>query len=74
MTFAELCSTNIDKADKRAYLVGGPSTATTIRITENLKNSIAEAANLKGLSFSAYVRTCLLDGILKDASLIESER
>ena len=64
-----ICMTN--RIEANPYDV---CTATTIRITENLKNSIAEAANLKGLSFSAYVRTCLLNGILKDASLIESER
>lgn len=71
MTFSELYGSHMDTADKRAYLVNGPSTATTIRIPENLKNCITEAASLRGLSFSAYVRSCLLDELLNDIDRIE---
>lgn len=73
MTFPELCGSHMDTASKRAYLVNGPSTATTIRIPENLKTCVAEAASLKGLSFSAYVRSCLLDGVLNDIDDIERQ-
>lgn len=74
MKFNELCNGQLDAADKRAYLVSGPSTATTIRIPENLKQVISEAASLKGLGFSAYVRSCLIEGVLSDIAKTQIER
>lgn len=73
MTFSDLCGSHMDTAGKRAFLVSGPTAATTIRIPENLKNCVAEAASLRGLSFSAYVRSCLLDGVLTDIDHIERQ-
>ena len=41
-------------------LADGDQTAITIRIPKNLKEAAVEAAELKGMSFSAYIRNCLI--------------
>lgn len=64
MNFVELEEQGASSNDKRSYLTGGDTTAITIRIPNNLKSAVAEKASLRGLSFSAYVRTCLIDALL----------
>ena len=39
-------------------------TAITIRIPKNLKDAAAERASLKGISFSAYARMCMIDNLV----------
>lgn len=65
MKYFELTASGATDTEKRAYLVDGDTTAITIRIPKNLKDSVVEAASLKGLSFSAYVRTCLMDSLIE---------
>lgn len=52
-------------SEKRAFLVDVATTAITIRIPKNLKDSIADAASPKVLSFSAYMRTCLMNSLIE---------
>lgn len=46
--------------------MGGGMTTTTIRIPRNLKDAGAEMAARKGISFSAYLRMCMLRDPLED--------
>lgn len=64
MKYSELTNGALDSNQVREYLAGGGTTAITIRIPEHLKSVAAEKASLNGLSFSAYVRTCLLNDLL----------
>lgn len=64
MNYLDLNERGASDYEKRAFLVDGDTTAITIRIPKNLKDSVADAASLKGLSFSAYVRTCLMDSLI----------
>lgn len=66
MKYSELTDSGATNTEKRAYLVDGDTIAITIRIPKNLKESVAEAASLKGLSFSAYVRTCLMESLVEN--------
>ena len=66
MKYLELEESGASPNDKRSYLTSGDTTAITIRIPNNLKNAVAEKASLRGLSFSAYVRTCLIDALLDE--------
>lgn len=66
MHYSEFIGHGATNAEKRTYLVDGETTAITIRIPKNLKESAAEAASLKGLSFSAYVRMCLINNLLEE--------
>lgn len=65
MDYIELAASGASSTEKREYLVDGETTAITIRIPRNLKDAAAKDASLQGLSFSAYVRTCLLNELLK---------
>lgn len=64
MTFHELCDNGASTTEKRAFLVEGDTSAITIRIPKNLKDAVSDEATLRGLSFSAYVRTCLMDNLI----------
>ncbi len=64
MTFTGLAEGGASDNERRAYLVDGGTTPTTIRIPKNLKDAAAEAATLHGQSFSSYVRTCLIDRLV----------
>lgn len=64
MKYNELINGTMDSTQVREYLASGETTAITIRIPEHLKSIAAEKASLNCLSFSAYVRTCLLNDLL----------
>ena len=63
MKFTELVDSGASKTKQHEYLVEGEQTAITIRIPSNLKD--AAAATLKGLSFSAFARMCMIDELVK---------
>lgn len=65
MDYFDLCASGASDTEKRTYLVSGETTAITIRIPRHLKDTVAENASLNGLSFSAYVRTCLMNELLE---------
>ena len=66
MKFTELVDSGASKTKKHEFLVDGKQTAVTIRIPSNLKDAAAEAANLKGLSFSAFCRMCMIEKLVKE--------
>lgn len=65
MKFTGLVDSGASKTKLHEYLVDGEQTAITIRIPSNLKDAAAEAATLKGLSFSAFARMCMIDELVK---------
>lgn len=60
MKYSELLNKKPTDTDIQRYLTDGDQTAITIRIPRNLKDAAVEAAELKGMSFSAYIRNCLI--------------
>ncbi|MCR2035146.1 YlcI/YnfO family protein [Adlercreutzia mucosicola] len=66
MKFTELVDSGANKTKQHEYLVDGEQTAITIRIPSNLREAVVEAANLKGLSFSAFARMCMIDELVKE--------
>lgn len=60
-SFADLVVQGLSETEQKRYLVDGGQVAITLRIPKNLKQAAQEQAELKGMSFSAYVRTCLID-------------
>ncbi|WP_417301535.1 YlcI/YnfO family protein [Ellagibacter isourolithinifaciens] len=60
MDYPELIKNNASPTEIQKYLVDGEMAAITIRIPKNLRDSAKEAAALKGMSFSALVRTSLI--------------
>lgn len=65
MSYKELIKSGADATDIQQYLVDGEMTAITIRIPKNLRDSAKEAAELKGMSFSALVRASLIQQLAK---------
>ncbi len=48
-------------------LVGGEQVSVTLRIPGSLRDAAKEEAALGGMSFSAFVRTCMIDGLTRSA-------
>lgn len=66
MKYTDLVKAGVSASERQEHLVGGGMTTVTIRIPRNLKDAGVEAAALKGISFSAYMRMCMLDDLIKD--------
>lgn len=61
MSYKELIKNGTDATDIQQYLVDGEMTVITIRIPKSLRDNTKEAAELRGMSFSALVRKCTID-------------
>lgn len=60
MKYSDLVENGANTTEKQKFLVDGDMTAVTIRIPRNLRDAGKEEAAFKGVSFSAYVRMCML--------------
>lgn len=65
MKYSNLVESGANDTEKQEFLVRGEMTAITIRIPKTLGDAGKEAAALRGISFSAYIRMCMLDGLVK---------
>ena len=61
MTYSELVKSGADETDIRSYLAEGKQVAVAFRVPENLRDSAKEAAELRGMSFSAFMRMCMMN-------------
>lgn len=58
MKYSDLVSSGATETELREQLVGGDMTTITMRIPRNLKEAGAEAANLRGISFTLSYVSC----------------
>ena len=65
MTYAELLDKHAGENEIRSFLVDGDTVPVTLRIPANLRDSAKEAAALRGMSFSAFMRACMIDELAK---------
>lgn len=65
MKYSELVRSGASETELQERLAGGGMTTITMRIPKNLKDAGAEAANLRGISFSAFIRMCVIDELAK---------
>ena len=65
MRYAELVESNATEREIKEYLVDGEATTITLRIPGNLHESAKEAAALRGMSLSAFVRNCMIHELSK---------
>ena len=49
----------------RSYLVDGNRVSVTLRIPDTLRDTAKAEASLRGMSFSAFVRTCMIEELSK---------
>lgn len=61
MAYTDLLEKKPGEAEIRQYLVGGDVVPMTMRIPANLRDSAKEVAALRGISFSAFVRACMIN-------------
>lgn len=66
MDYAEMLRDDVSSTEIREYLVDGEMTAVTIRIPKNLRDSAKKAASLRGTSFSALIRECMINELTKE--------
>lgn len=66
MGYTDMLRDGASPTEMREYLVDGETTAVTIRIPRNLRDSAKKAAELRGTSFSALIRECLIEELTKE--------
>ena len=59
--YTDLLEQGSSEAQVQAFLSDGEPTPITIRVPKNLKEAASEVARLRGVSFSAFVRNCLIN-------------
>lgn len=67
MGFCELIDEGATKSAQQAYLADGETVAVTIRIPSHLRDSAKEIASLRGMSFSAFIRMCVIERLTDEA-------
>lgn len=63
--YKELIEENPSETVIRSYLVDSERVPVTLRIPETLRDAAKDEAALRGMSFSAFVRTCLIEELAK---------
>ena len=65
MKYSELIESEARDSEVQTFLVYGDVVPMTIRIPSNLRDSAKEAAALRGMSLSAFVRMCMIQELSK---------
>lgn len=60
-----MLKSNVDETDMRMLLASGDQVAVTIRIPESLRDAAKEAAEMRGISFSAFIRMSMIQELAK---------
>ena len=63
--YMELIEENPSETEIRSYLVDGERVSVTLRIPEMLRDAAKDEAALRGMSFSAFVRTYMIEELAK---------
>lgn len=61
MKYSELVDSGATPTEIQAFLVGSENVPVTMRIPRNLRDAAKEAAELKGMSLTTYVKVCLIE-------------
>ena len=64
-SYKELIKSNPDETEIRSFLIDGEQVSVTLRIPDALRDAAKEEAALRGMSFSAFVRTCMIEELAK---------
>ena len=61
MKCSELVESGVTQTQRMGYLSGGEQTPITLRVPRNFKEAATEVACLRGVSFSAFIRSCIIN-------------
>ncbi|NGM17513.1 hypothetical protein GMI70_05800 [Eggerthellaceae bacterium zg-893] len=67
MKYTDLVESGAKQTEIQAYLAEGETVPVTIRIPKNLRDSAKEVAALRGMSYSAFVRMCMIQELSRKA-------
>lgn len=67
MKYSELVDSGAKPTGIQTFLVSSENVPVTMRIPRNLRDAAKEAAELKGLSLTAYVKMCLIENLSREA-------
>ena len=67
MRYTDLVENGAKQTEIQAFLADGDTVPVTIRIPRNLRDSAKEAASLRGISYSAFVRMCMIQELSRKA-------
>lgn len=68
MQYSDMLKNNVGETDMRMLVTSGEQVAVTIRIPEGLKDAAKEAAEMRGISFSAFIRMSMIQELAKGIS------
>ena len=63
--YSDLLERGASESEIQSFLAEGASVPVTIRIPSNLRDSAKEAASMTGMSYSAFVRMCIIEKLSK---------
>lgn len=61
MRYTELVDSGATPTEIQTFLVGSENVPVTMRIPRNLRDAAKEAAALKGMSLTSFVKMCLIE-------------
>ena len=64
-SYKDLIEGSPSETEIRSYLVDGDQVSVTLRIPNTLRDAAKDEAVLRGMSFSAFVRTCMIEELAK---------
>lgn len=67
MKYIDLIEGGAQQTEIQAFLAEGEMVPVTIRIPRNLRDSAKEFAALRGVSYSAFVRMCMIQELSRKA-------
>ena len=66
MKYSELVDSGATATEIQTYLVSSENVPVTMRIPRNLRDAAKEAAALKGMSLTSFVKMCLIEKLSED--------
>lgn len=66
MKYSELLNTDATPTEIQSFLVGSENVSVTLRMPRALRDAAKEAAALSGMSFTSYVKMCLINRLAGD--------
>lgn len=64
-SYADFIDGSPSETEIRSYFVDGNQVSVTLRIPDTLRDAPKAEAPLRGVSFSAFVRTCMIEELSK---------
>ncbi|MCH3926215.1 hypothetical protein HF885_09850 [Olsenella umbonata] len=66
MKYTELVDSGATPTEIQTFLVGSENVPVTMRIPRNLRDAAKEAAALKGMSLTSFVKMCLIEKLSEE--------